>query len=45
MLNPRCFKEAFQLPNPGGMPHFAQGLCFDLPDPLASNLELPAYFL
>src|SRR5215831_1201379 len=26
------------------MPHFAQGLCFDLADPLASNLELSAYF-
>src|SRR4029077_15219687 len=26
------------------MPHFAQGLCLDLADPLASNLELPPYF-
>ena len=42
--NPRRFKETFQLPNPGWMPHFAQRLCLDLADPLASNLELPAYF-
>jgi hypothetical protein len=26
------------------MPHFAQGLCFDLADALASNLELSTYF-
>jgi len=26
------------------MPHFAQGLCLDLADPLASNLELPPDF-
>jgi hypothetical protein len=38
------FKETFQLPNPSGMPHFAQGLGFDLTDSLACNLELPADF-
>src|SRR6476660_1781609 len=42
--NPRRFKKTFQLPNPGWMPHFAQGFCLDLADPLASNLELPPYF-
>src|SRR5678815_1528674 len=42
--NSRRFKETFQLPNPGWMPHFAQGLCLDLSDPLASNLKLPPYF-
>jgi hypothetical protein len=26
------------------MPHFAQRLCLDLADSLASNLELPPYF-
>src|SRR6266404_9117707 len=42
--NSRRLKETFQLPNPGWMPHFAQGLCVDLADPLPSNLELSAYF-
>jgi hypothetical protein len=42
--NSRRFKKTFQLPNPSWMPHFAQGLCFDLANPLASNLELSAYF-
>src|SRR5512132_161813 len=42
--NSRRFKETFQLPNAGWMPHFAQGLCLDLADPLASNLELSPYF-
>ena len=26
------------------MPHFTQGLCFDLANTLASDLKLPAYF-
>src|SRR5262249_11981952 len=38
------FKKTFQLPNPGWMPHFAQRLCFDLADSLASDLELPTDF-
>src|SRR5436190_19154406 len=42
--NSRRFKETFQLPNSGWVPHFAQGFCFDLADPLASNLELPPHF-
>src|SRR4030095_15411823 len=42
--NSRRFKETFQLPNPGWMAHFTQRLCFDLADPLPSNLELAAYF-
>jgi hypothetical protein len=42
--NSRRFKKTFQLSNPGRMPHFAQRLCLDLADPLASDLELPSYF-
>src|ERR687892_2677060 len=42
--NSRRFKETFQLPDPGWMPHFSQSFCLDLTDPLASNLELPAHF-
>src|SRR5215211_7100001 len=42
--NPRRFNETFQLPNTGWMPHFTQGLCLNLADPLASDLELAAYF-
>src|SRR5215471_16013820 len=43
-LNSRRFKKTFQLPNPGGMPHLAQRLCFDLADSLASHLKLPTDF-
>src|SRR5205085_11457774 len=38
-------KETFELPNPGRMAHFAQGLRFDLANALASDLELTAHFL
>jgi len=38
------FKEAFELSNTSWMPHFTQGLCFDLADTLAGNLKLPPYF-
>src|SRR4030095_14655961 len=44
ILNSWRFKEPFQLPDPGWMPHLAQRLCLDLADSLASNLELPADF-
>src|SRR5207302_5224251 len=40
----RGFKESLQLSNTCWMPHFAQGLCFNLTNALAGNLELPAYF-
>src|SRR5919198_5192051 len=40
----RSFKEAFELPDTSRMPHFAQGLCFDLADTLAGDLKLAAYF-
>ena len=39
------FKETFELSDTGRMPHFAQRFCFDLTNPLAGDLELPAYFL
>src|SRR5438046_7758111 len=39
------FKETLELPDTSRMPHFAQGLCFNLTDPLAGNLELPPYLL
>jgi len=35
-------KKTVQLPDPGRMPHFAQGLCFNLPDPLACHAKLAA---
>ena len=38
-------KETLELSNTGGMPHFAQGLCFNLTNPLPGDLELPAHFL
>ena len=41
----RGFKETLELSDTSRMPHFAQGLCFDLANALAGNLELPAYFL
>src|SRR5438128_7419563 len=39
------FKETLELPDTSRMPHFAQGLCFNLTNPLAGNLELPTYLL
>src|SRR5205823_11093720 len=39
------FKETLELSDTSRMPHFAQGLCFNLTNPLAGNLELPAHFL
>src|SRR5438874_10756530 len=38
-------KETLELSDTGRMPHFAQGLCFNLTNPLPGNLELPAHFL
>ena len=32
------------MPNTSWVPHFTQGLCFDLANTLASDLKLPAYF-
>src|SRR5262249_7500467 len=39
------FKKTFQLSNTSWVAHFAQGFCFDLANPLASDLELPTHFL
>ena len=38
-------QETLQLTKPRGMPHFPQGLGFDLPDPFAGDFKLAANFL
>jgi len=38
------FEKAFELPNSGRMPHFSQSFCFYLPDSLARDTKLAAYF-
>jgi hypothetical protein len=37
--SPRQFDEAFELPDAGGVPHFAEGFGFDLADAFADDLE------
>jgi hypothetical protein len=43
-LTPRQLDEAFELPDAGGVAHFAQRLGLDLADALAGDLELAARF-
>src|SRR5262249_10395594 len=44
ILQTGSFKKAFELTYASRMPHFTQGLRFDLANTLASDLKLPAYF-
>ena len=44
-LHVRELDEAFELPDAGGVPHFAEGLGLNLADPLAGDLELATHFL